>query len=515
MKICSMTLKHFRGYEEETTIEFDDLTAIVGKNDVGKSSVLEALDVFFNDSNAVNKLDKDDFNVEAVRNNDKEISISVTFKDLPDRIIIDATNETTLFDEYLLNDDGNLEIIKKYANPGTAKIYVRAKHPTNPECSDLLLKKDTELKRIIDEKGITCTDRTRNAVMRAAIWEHYADDLDIAITEIEINKGDTKAIWNGLQTYLPVYSLFQADRKNSVDDSEVQDPLKEAVKEILNDEALRLTLDKVAQTVERKLREVSDRTLQKLREMSPDVANTLNPVIPSSSELKWQDVFKKVSISGDDNIPINKRGSGTKRLILLNFFRAEVERRMADSPYSSIIYAIEEPETSQHTENQKKVLNALLDLSRADKTQVIITTHSAEIVKGLDFNNIRIISSDGGHRNVSTVAANCLPYPSLNEVNYIAFSEITQEYHNELYGYIEGQGLLTDFKRGRPTVNYIKLNRNGTTTAEQITLSEKVRHMIHHPENRHNGALSETDLRESIEAMREFLISRRTGNQPV
>ncbi|MEY8403925.1 AAA family ATPase [Oscillospiraceae bacterium 44-34] len=42
------------------------------------------------------------------------------------------------------------------------------------------------------------------------------------------------------------------------------------------------------------------------------------------------DVFKSVSITSDENIPINKRGSGSKRLILLNFFRAEVERRQGE-----------------------------------------------------------------------------------------------------------------------------------------------------------------------------------------
>lgn len=118
---------------------------------------------------------------------------------------------------------------------------------------------------------------------------------------------------------MPVYSLFQSDRKNSDGDSEVQDPLKEAVKQIINDEELQQTLASVAEVVETKLKEVSSRTLEKLREMDPAVANSLNPVIPTADKLKWADVFKAVSISGDEDIPINKRGSGVKRLVLLNF----------------------------------------------------------------------------------------------------------------------------------------------------------------------------------------------------
>lgn len=362
MKIVTLRIKNFRGYRGETIVNFENLTAFVGKNDKGKSSILEALDIFFNDGKGVIKLDKDDVNVGARINQENEISISICFSELPNRIIIDATNQTSLSDEYLLNSDGNLEIIKKYPNGGNAKVFIRAIHPTNPECADLLLKKDSDLRRILQVNNIACEDRTRNAVMRTAIWQHFRENLQLNSVDIDVTKGDTKSIWEKLQKYLPLYSLFQSDRKNSDGDSEVQDPLKEAVKEILRDEELRRKLDEVASTVEAKLHEVSTRTLAKLQEMSPDIANTLNPVIPPANSLKWADVFKNVSITSDENIPINKRGSGSKRLILLNFFRAEVERRQNDINATSVIYAIEEPETSQHSENQKKLIQALIAL---------------------------------------------------------------------------------------------------------------------------------------------------------
>lgn len=505
MKIQTLRVKNFRGYNKETVISFDDLTAFVGKNDMGKSSILEALDIFFNDSKGVIKLDKDDVNVCGRTNQDNEITIAICFSDLPDRIIVDATNETTLHDEYLLNKDGHLEILKKYPNGGSAKVFIRALHPTNPACMDLLLKKDSDLRKIIEANQIICDDRSRNAVMRTAIWQHYGDDLQLGISDIDVTKGDTKSIWEKLQKYLPMYSLFQSDRKNSDGDSEVQDPLKEAVKEILRDEGLRSTLDEVASIVESKLREVSTRTLEKLREMSPDIANTLTPVIPSANNLKWADVFKSVSITSDENIPINKRGSGSKRLILLNFFRAEVERRQSESNAPSVIYAIEEPETSQHSENQKKLIKALAALSAAPNTQVIITTHSATIVKELEFDNIRIIRMDETQKVVENTLPNQLPYPSLNEVNYLAFTEISEEYHNELYGYIEEQGLLSSYKQGKATVPYVRLLRNGTTQNEMITKTEYIRHQIHHPENTHNAQYTDAELLESIEAMRSFI----------
>ena len=242
--------------------------------------------------------------------------------------------------------------------------------------------------------------------------------------------------------------------------------------------------------------------------MSPDIANTLSPVIPPASSLKWADVFKSVTISGDESIPINKRGSGSKRLILLNFFRAEVERRKDEANAPGIIYAIEEPETSQHSENQKKLINALIALSTESNVQVIVTTHSAVLVNALDFKNIRLICADGSQKRVEAVRSGQLPFPSLNEVNYLAFSEISERYHDELYGYLEEQEWLNEYKQGKTTVPYKKISANGTTREQQICMTEYIRHQIHHPENTYNARFNDSQLRRSIEDMRAFVTSK-------
>ncbi len=84
MKINSMKIKNFRGYSSETGIVFDNLTLVVGKNDVGKSTILEALDIFFNEGKGTIKIDKTDVNVLASNSGDSETIISVCFGDLPE-----------------------------------------------------------------------------------------------------------------------------------------------------------------------------------------------------------------------------------------------------------------------------------------------------------------------------------------------------------------------------------------------------------------------------------------------
>ena len=236
MKIVSLKLFNFRGFKNETIINFDDLTALVGKNDIGKSTILEALDIFFNDGKGVVKIDKNDVNIENAHAGNVETIISVVFKELPENILIDSAVNTTLKSEYMLNKESNLEIIKKYRNGGNVKVYIKAYHPTNPICSDLLLKKNNELKSIIRAENIECENQSINSIMRKAIWNNYKNDLQLNEIEIDVAKEDAKRIWDKLVLLLPVYTLFQSDRKNTDSDSEVQDPLKEAVKEILTNQ---------------------------------------------------------------------------------------------------------------------------------------------------------------------------------------------------------------------------------------------------------------------------------------
>ncbi len=509
MKISQVKISNFRGYNEETSIDFNNLTVFVGKNDVGKSTILEALDVFFNESKGTIKLDKEDINKQGLANGNSDIRITVVFEDLPAGLVIDSTNETTLEAEYLLNCEGELEVVKTYPNAGKEKVAVRANHPSNSACADLLLKKQKDLQAVIKKESIACEDEKKNAVMRKAIWEHYAEDLQLQEVDIDVTKEDAKNIWDQLKNYMPLYSLFQSDRKNSDGDSEIQDPMKLAVQKILKDSSIQAALNQVATEVDSKLKQVADRTLEKLKEMNPEVAKSLKPVIPSVESLKWADVFKSVSISGDEDIPINKRGSGVKRLVLLNFFRAEAERRKSEKNVPDIIYAIEEPETSQHPDHQKKLIDAFIELSKGRHTQIILTTHSPAIVKMLDFEQLKLIRGIQC-KEVVNIKRHNLPYPSLNEVNFLAFNESDDGYHNELYGYIESDDWLTEFKNGKPTRKYQK-EWKGNISENQIILSEYIRHQIHHPENTLNQRFTTAELGQSIIDMRTFIVGKQNA----
>lgn len=141
-------LMNFRGYKDEVTIEFNNLTAFVGKNDSGKSTILEALDIFFNNNKGTVKIDKEDLNVASRNSDDEDVVMTAYFTDFPESIVIDSTNTTNLKDEYLLNKDNELEIQKVFPKASTtSKTYIIAMHPQNKECNDLLYLKNSDLKK--------------------------------------------------------------------------------------------------------------------------------------------------------------------------------------------------------------------------------------------------------------------------------------------------------------------------------------------------------------------------------
>ena len=507
MKISQVKIKNFRGYKDETKIDINDLTVFVGKNDVGKSTILEALDIFFNreikDAGIV-QLEKGDINKQSELNGNNDIVISVIFDEFPDKVIIDSQNKTTIKKEYLLNSDGKLEIIKIFSNAGKEKVFINAHHPTNPDCEELLLKKQKDLQEIIKKKNISC-NRTKNSEMRKAIWKKYQNNLMLKEIKIDITKEDAKNIWERLKAYMPLYALFQSDRKNSDGDGEIQDPMKIAVGEILEDKYIRDALKDVSIRVTRHLQRVAEGTREKLAEMNPDIAKKLNADIPSYEDLKWESIFKSVTILSDEDIPINKRGSGVKRLILLNFFRAEAERRRKDKNVPDIIYAMEEPETSQHLDHQRKIIDAFKKLSQVQHTQIILTTHSPAIVRMLKFENLRLVEDKQKNKKAGKIMQDSLTSRFINEVNFLAFGEGDENYHNELYGFIESKQLLTEFKREKDTRDY---NNERTGRLEQKILSEYIRHQIHHPENELNPPYTHEELQQSIMEMRDFI----TGN---
>src|SRR5579883_3264623 len=277
MRLKAVVLQNFRRYKSRTVIPVDALTAFIGRNDAGKSTILEALEIFFEGETI--KIDPGDSSVGGESAN---VRIGAVFTGLPDALDLDAGAQTTLAAEHLLNADGDLEIIKVY-NCAVAtkvpppKVFARAMHPTAHGVSDLLQKRNADLKKLVREAGVEANcHQNNNPSMRQALYA-AAGDLGLAETDIPLNEADAKNIWEAIRRHLPVYALFRSDRPSVDQDPEVQNPMKLAIQKALAN--LNAELEGITKRVEEMAEETARRTLEQMRAAYPDIelASVLKP----------------------------------------------------------------------------------------------------------------------------------------------------------------------------------------------------------------------------------------------
>jgi predicted ATP-dependent endonuclease of OLD family len=413
MKIVSLTIENFRNYRNPVTVSFNDLTVLIGKNDIGKSTILEALDIFFENR----KIDSDDVNINA-KANGETVKLTVVFSNLPNEIDLDSGAKTDLKEEFLLNENSLLEIKKDFTSLTKPKTYICCNHPSNENANDLHSLKIKDLQKRVKDLDIE-SDFKANVKneMRKAIWNQLNEDLTFEYAELEISQEGVKDIWIKVFPLLPVFALFQSDRKNDEKDKEVQDPLKVAAEQALKKHIV--ALNEIKKKVEEEVAEIANLTIDKLKEMNKEVAQQLKPNFPA--ELKWTDLFKPTLTS--DDIPMNKRGSGVRRLLLINFFRAEAERKRKEKNAPNVIYAIEEPETSQHPDWQRKLMDALKELSENGTAQIVTTTHSPALASLVNVEDLRFIFREnsenkiehGNNENLQQIADTLGVLPSLDK----------------------------------------------------------------------------------------------------
>ena len=198
MRLARVTLQNFRCYKTGFTLELGNLTTLIGKNEAGKSTILDALQIFFEETTP----DPDD----ATTTGDKgDVRIICEFEQLPRAIILDADHPTDLAAEHLLNEEGRLEIHKVYncslKKPRLDGVYARCVHPTTDGYSDLLQLKNAELKARARELGVATEglDVRINTLLRRAIWS-VAEDLGLSSTLVPLNVETAKRIWDMLKT---------------------------------------------------------------------------------------------------------------------------------------------------------------------------------------------------------------------------------------------------------------------------------------------------------------------------
>lgn len=417
MQLDQVTISGFRGYGDAITVSFEqDTTTVIGRNDAGKSSIFEALEIFFG-----SKPELTDFTV----GTDAPIEIVCSFSALPEIVVLDAERSTSLAAEYLLDDAGKLQLSKSWTRSKLTSPVVAAKasHPVFAVESDLLNAKLAALKSKAGSLAIqddVIGDRRTSSAYRKAIWDHAlgTGDAVLKIIDVPLTADDGKSVATALASYLPLFHLFRSDRPGNESDKIAQDPANAAVKAVLEEHETELEL--LSQTVQAQVTELLADVVERLSEVAPQLAASLTPIDPSPV---WSRAFSGLQFVDENGVPLSKRGSGTRRLVLLSFFRATAERGLDlldrdPSEYRrGVITAVEEPETALHADLQTDIVSTLQDVGELPHRQVFLTTHSSNLIRLVPARSIRYVTGTGLSRKCIQVGADDDANELLSELN--------------------------------------------------------------------------------------------------
>lgn len=445
MKLIAVKLKNFRGYEDIVIHLTENLHMIVGMNDIGKSTILEALDIFFNESNAQSKISLGDLFVKNRSSDDKIISIACEFSISDDeKVIIDATRQVSPKDEMLLNSNGNLEIKKSWdCSKATLKVVTEVVCCL-PDCIDktFLSMKNADLKKKLAEIAPNSSaNKTVNSEMRKAIYDQLlSDNPNSPLNEHCIETKsllEDKDFFPSLVKSLPDFYLFKADRKNTTTDDEVQNPLSIAVKNAMANEEVKRKLDEIQSIIEAELKQINTATIEQMQKFSSRLGGSLIPQINTN----WTKAISN-DILDSNSIPINKKGSGIRRLLLLSYLMVQAKKTSFQHNKKNIIYAIEEPETSLHPKLQDTFIKELINMaectdystgeevpsniSELPEYKILITTHLPNYLAYATQNQVIYIGeSDDGN-----------PVEYTGELEYTKIKEEMGLLPNPYYGFV-------------------------------------------------------------------------------
>lgn len=331
MKLKNVTLTNFKSFKSEK-VNFNNVNIVIGKNNAGKSNLIEGLDLFFNYRKKYLRSELNDCFLKnrGTRSTKIKFTILCVFEIKGKIIDIKVSKRVKKFSP--INTEGELRVrfihtrsghaFKKYEifNCATSKYIFLS----NSEFSKLFKKveflyipafRDFSSTTILDDIFGRIFDKT-SAVRKNRIISSLNDVRD----NIDSN----------------IIASFKRDFNSLID----------------NDFFGELNLDLQFKEKDRKLIQ--------------DILKTYTPLLSDSAQTEIID-----------------KGSGLQSFIIIwlyNYFSTLSSK--------NLILAIEEPEAHLHPTAQKNLMKGIKNIFKSKKNQIIITTHSPFLANSTELDNI-------------------------------------------------------------------------------------------------------------------------------
>jgi putative ATP-dependent endonuclease of the OLD family len=402
---------HVQGYRciADLSIEFDDLTALIGSGGVGKSAFLRAIKWFFEGGT----LDEDDLHRSAGADEPvSDVLVAVTFSDLnsADQEALGryaSGSNTTLTRSWNLNDGDKLsgtalvfpgfDAVRAGEGAAQKKKLYQELHKEKGE--DLHLPEP--LTRIADlevameswerENPTRCEPRPEEAThLRGYVGTPLLNDR-FAYVFVEATTEASEVVDGGKGS--PLSQLLSAIEK-------MDDATEEQVSAV-QDEAQQKLEQLISSSRSAGLKKIAEGITTRVQDYVPGVEVTLSDEV---APLRIPSISVLAQVRDETGHPTNvdKQGHGLQRALVIAVLHelAESLTLQADTAPeaetgSSMMLAIEEPELYQHPLQARALAGTLSRLARPGQgversVQVSYSTHSAHFVRPTLFEDLRL-----------------------------------------------------------------------------------------------------------------------------
>jgi putative ATP-dependent endonuclease of the OLD family len=362
MRILRLTIKDFRGFRSQDPILFDGHAVFVGENNVGKSTIIDALGLVLDPDPPLLSVSETDFpDAEFLKH---RIQVEVLVGDLgeAEALFVDRWEAWDTAKRDLVPDGDEADVFDREGVMKVVRFGYRAWW-------------DTEEGQLREQRYFSDESDWNDAQLSRA-----TDRRRIAFFAIPFPR-DTRALLN--LTKRSSLSRLLTARKVKVEAEvrQVRQELRERGGPIIGANAeLTAILDEIAADLGRFMR------------LQGDGALSLQPLIEHEADL-MRTFQAVVHLEGDQTgLPLSSHGGGTRNIA------AAIAMLCLAGSQKQFILSFEEPEVSLHPALQRHLIGRLRDRA----SQLIVSTHSADVASRFSLDEMRRVSLTGGARQVTS-----------------------------------------------------------------------------------------------------------------
>lgn len=499
MKLKSLKIKKYKSIKEEVfdlDYKIESQTySLIGINEAGKTSFLEAIS-FFDDKEKI--IDKKFIHRDNNSSN-KDIEIIFEYEECEDvNTDIKEKLKDKSIDESIINRvDIKSFIIKRIFKLGIAGVLEIEEIKFNDNLNDCIY--NTETQQIVSKS------KTEND---PEVPEEIFDLKNCLINNFDLlnicySYTHNILFWKSSNKYLidqPVdLNAFKANPRD------ISIPLSNCFNLIgIEDKSISKSVDEILSDSQERKNFIS--------RLETNVTNHIKNI--------WKE--HKVKIRFDinsnlltflveddgvdhDNKTTDQRSDGFRQFIS---FLLSISAENKTGELQNYILLIDEPEQHLHPKAAEFLKEDLIKISskKEDNNIVFFATHSLFMIDQETLErNYSVIKKENKETCIEKIDTGINTYSS---IIYNVFEVYTNDYHNELVGWIQEEKKMFDsnkfneyLKNNNSEIKpkYIEVKKDGTkANHKNIAISLYIRHQIHHPENKENQKFSKDDLIKSI-----------------